>query len=57
MTLNNKNTLNIICYNYKKLFVNITNQHCNLLTKDFCKTNVPLCNKCKWVGYSCFLYI
>lgn len=38
-------------------FCKIVNQHCCLLTKDFCKTNVPKCCKSKWVGYTSFLYI
>ena len=57
MILINKNTIKNNFYNYKNNFIKITKQHCNLLTNDFCKTNVPLCNKSRWVGYSCFLYI
>lgn len=38
-------------------FCKIVNQHCCLLTNDFCKTNVPKCCKSKWVGYTSFLYI
>ena len=38
-------------------FCKIVNQHCCLLTNDFCKTNAPNCCNSKWVGYTSFLYI
>lgn len=48
---------NIFFCNYLQEFYNIAKQHYKLLTTDFCKINVPICDKSKWVGYTSFLYV